>query len=75
MLSFDFLEKDMGSRSLYHILCIIFQEKYFSCYILLTGRISLSDCFYILTYWVKYVLQLTVSQVVMSEILKSTLSF
>ena len=29
-----------------HILCTIFQVKYFSCYILLTDQISLSDCLY-----------------------------
>ena len=28
----------------YHILCMIFREKYFSCYILLTDQISLPDC-------------------------------
>ena len=27
-----------------HILCMIFQEKYFSCYTLLTGQILLSGC-------------------------------
>ena len=27
-----------------HILCMIFPEKYFFCYILLTNHIALSDC-------------------------------
>ena len=39
MLNFDFLEK--GLDILHHILCIIFQDKFFSCYILLTDQISL----------------------------------
>ena len=30
---------------------MIFQEKCFPCYILLTDRISLSDCLYFLRYW------------------------
>ena len=33
------------------ILCKIFSEKYFSCYILLTDQISLSFCIYFLRYW------------------------
>ena len=39
MLNFDFLEK--GLDILRHILCIIFQDKFFSCYILSTDQISL----------------------------------
>ena len=35
-----------------HILCMIFQEKCFSSYILLTGQMSLSHCLYFLRYWV-----------------------
>ena len=37
MLKFFFLEKFLRN-----ILCMIFQEKCFSCYILLTGQVSLS---------------------------------
>ena len=33
------------------MLHMIFQEKYFSCYILLTDQISLSDCIYFSRYW------------------------
>ena len=33
------------------ILCIIFQEKYFSCYVLLTDQISLSDAFTLWYMW------------------------
>ena len=39
-----------------------FQEKCFSCYILLTGQISLSYCLYVSRYWTIYVLQLYVLQ-------------
>ena len=42
---------------------MIFQEKYFPCYILLTDQSSLSDCPYVLRYIGKYyVLQLFVTQ-------------
>ena len=59
--------------------CLIFymgfEEKYLSCYILLTVQISLSGCLYLLIYWLIYVLQLFVNQAVTSYILKVTLSF
>ena len=51
---------------LHHILCMSFHEKSFSCYILITDQIALSDCFYVLRYWAIRVLQLFVNQVVMS---------
>ena len=52
---------------------MIFQEKYyFSFYILLTDKISLSDYLYFLKYWATYVLQLFVNQVGRSYILKLT---
>ena len=35
-------QKRVWNQFLHHILCIIFQENCFSCYILLTGWISLS---------------------------------
>ena len=59
-----FFRKDFGNGVclfLHHILCMIFQEKYFSFYILFTDQISLSDCFYFLRYWVICVLQSFVS--------------
>ena len=45
MLNFDFTEKDLGIVFL-PILCMIFEEKYFSCYTLLTDQISLPDYLY-----------------------------
>ena len=74
MLSFDFLETGLGIFPA-HILCMIFQEKCFSCCVLLTDQISLSDCFYFLRYWAICVLHLFVSEIVVSKILKLTLSF
>ena len=73
MLIIDFLEKGLGIAS---PLDFAFDfSKCFSCYILLTDQISLSDCLYFFKYWAKCVLQLFVSQVVTSYILKLTLSF
>ena len=46
MLNLKFLEK-----ALHLILCMIFQEKYFPCYILLADQISLSDWLYFARYW------------------------
>ena len=45
MLIFNFLEKGLELAPPPHF-CMIFQEKCFSCYILLTEQISLSDCLY-----------------------------
>ena len=53
---------------LQHILCMIFQQKCSSCYVLLTDQTSLSGCYYFL----RYVLQLLVIQAVTSWILKLT---
>ena len=36
----------MWNQSLSFIFCMIFEEKYFSCYILLTDQFSLPDCLY-----------------------------
>ena len=36
---------------LHHILCMIFWDKYFSFYLLLTDQM-LSDCLYFLRYWI-----------------------
>ena len=54
---------------------MIFQEKCFSCYILLTDQISLFDCLYFLRYWAICVIRLFVNQAVTLRNLKSTLSF
>ena len=72
MLSFEFLEKCLGIVSPPYFV-YDFQEKCFSCYILLTDQISLSDCLYFLRYWAICVLQWFVNQVVTSQILKLTL--
>ena len=74
MLNPDLLEKGMGIVSPPHFV-YDFKEKCFSCYILLTDQIQLSDGLYILRYWAICVLQLFVNQVVTSQILKLTLSF
>ena len=61
MFNHGFLEK--GLRIDYPpYLCMIFQGKCFSYYILLTYHISLSDCLYFLRYWVICVLQVFVSK-------------
>ena len=54
MLNFDFLQKGLGIVS---SMCMIFQEKCFSCYALLTDQISLPDCLHFLWYWSICVLQ------------------
>ena len=74
MPNFDFLDKDL-EIVLQHNLCMIFQEKYSSCYILLTDQISLPGRFYFLRYWAICALQMFVDQVMTSWILKLTLSF
>ena len=61
MLNFNFSEKGLGL-----VLCMIFQEKCFTCYILLTDQISLSDRLPFSRYWAICVLQLFVSQAVES---------
>ena len=48
MLNLDFLQKEL--RILQQIFCMIFQEKRFSCHILLTDQIPLPDCPYFLKY-------------------------
>ena len=48
MLNFDFFLKRVWEYYLHYILCMIFQKMCFSCYILLTEQISLSDCVEIL---------------------------
>ena len=50
ILNFNFPEKGLW-LVLHHILCIIFQEKCFLCYILLTDQVLLSDCLYFTRHW------------------------
>ena len=54
MLNFNFPES-------HHILWMIFQEKCFSCYILLTDQTSSSDYLYFSRHWGICVLQLFVN--------------
>ena len=65
MVNFNFLEKGLRLVSPPH-LCMIFQEKCFSCYILITDQISLSDCLYFSRYWTicQCILQLFINQAV-----------
>ena len=50
----------------HHILCMIFQQRCFSCYILITDQILLPDCLYILRYRAICILHLFVNQAVTS---------
>ena len=60
MLNFNFPEKDLELVSPPHF-ADIFQEKCFSCCILLSEQISLPDCLYFSRYWAIRVLQLFVN--------------
>ena len=42
--------KEFWNLSFFLIFCMIFEEKYFSCYILLTDQISLFHCLYFVRY-------------------------
>ena len=44
-------QRKVQKQFLHHILCMIFQDKCSSCYIILTDQISLFDCIYFLRYW------------------------
>ena len=68
-------QKRVWDQFPHHILRLIFQEKCFSFYILLTDQISLPDCFYFSRYWAISVLQLFVNQALTTLNLKLTLSF
>ena len=54
---------------------MIFQEKYFSCYILLSVQIYLPGHHYFLRYYARCVLQLIVIQSATLKILKLSLAF
>ena len=73
-LNFGFLEKGLGIVSPQKFVHD-FSKKWFSCYILLTDQISLSDCLYYLKYWSICVFRLFVNQVVTLQVLKLALSF
>ena len=60
MLNFNFSVKGLAVV-LHHILQMVFQEKWFSCYILLTDQVSLSAFLYFLNYWAICLLPLFVS--------------
>ena len=47
-------QKEAWNYSLCLIFCKIFEEEYFSSYILLTDRILLSDCLFFLRCWAIY---------------------
>ena len=59
-------QKRAWDQFLHHILGVIFQEKSFSYYILLTDQVSPSDCLYFLRYRATCVLLLFISEVVTS---------
>ena len=71
MLNFSFLEKGLGIVSPPYFV-LIFQQKCFSCYILVTDQISLPDCLYFLRCWAICVLHLFVNQAVTSYISRLT---
>ena len=68
-------QKRVWKQCLHYTSCIIFQEKYFSGYILLTGQVSFPGRLCFLRYWLICVLQLFVNQVATSQVLKLALSF
>ena len=67
-------QKRIWEQFLHHILCMNFQEKCFSCYVLFTDQISSPDCIYFFKYWAVCILQLFASQFVTLQILKLALS-
>ena len=65
MLNLDFLEKSLGIVSPPHFVYDLSKICY-SCYVLLTDQISLSDYLYFLRFWAICVLQMFVCQVLTS---------
>ena len=61
-LNFEFFRKMCPNNFSTTFLSMIFQEKYCPYHILLTDKISLSDCLYLLRDWAICVLQLLVFQ-------------
>ena len=67
MLNFYLLEMGLWlEMGLHNIVSMIFQEKCFSFYILLTDQLLLFHCLYFLRNWAICVLQLFVNQAVTS---------
>ena len=75
VLNFNFLEKDLGIVSVTNFGCDVSRKMFVMLNYILTDQISLSNCLCILRYWAICVLQLLVSQIVTSTILKLILSF
>ena len=61
--------KEVWNQLPFLVFCITFEEKYFSCYILLVDPVSLSGCLYFMRYCGICVLQMLVNQLVESWIL------
>ena len=55
-ISQNWQENTCASLYFNEVAGMVFQEKYFWCYIPLTDQISLSSCFYFLRYWVIFAL-------------------
>ena len=58
IFSISILQKEVWDQFLSYILCMIYQEKCFSCHILLTLQILLSDSLYFSRYWSIWLLRL-----------------
>ena len=50
--------RPLALTSLPHFFWIVFEGKYFTCYILITDQISLFSCLYFVRYWAICVLQM-----------------
>ena len=60
--------RKVSANSFFHdIFCMIFQENFSSCYILLTDQVLLFDCLYFWRYWAICVLQSFSSQLWLNE--------
>ena len=68
--SFFKKRKEVWNWSPCLICFMIFEEKYFWCYILLPDQMSMPGCLYFVRYGAICILQLFVNQVVTSKILK-----
>ena len=75
ILSSFLKNKEVWNWSPCLIFCIIFEEKHFSCYVILIDQVSLSGYLHFVRYWAICVLQLFVNQVALSWILELTLHF
>ena len=57
-------EKEVWNQSTSLIFSMVFEEKYFSCYIILSDQISMSGCLNFVRYWAICVFSFFVNQVV-----------